>query len=494
MGNIFSTIKDYQSYQKVSQLLDKEISLEQVHKRLSEFNKKQNLAQGNEGKNLEELRIYPLYMAGDDIFFAVPISQLLNGVTFCTTILNQLNKGIDSINRNVSETLPYLSLSVGVDITFNREPLRYYYERVDYQLDDCAKKVKLGNPFETKDTPNRPIRHTKISINGTVFFWISEDISGNRKVWNRNKTNLNWHRFVQDIHNLNGAIATFKQENKEEYQAHHFYYSLLEKITNPTIKGNQLSYSNAVLYHLLPQTWTSNHAKLQQAEFHLLEPVIRQLFVEDYSKGAGKNAQKIAFGPAQKSRLEAYVRLLLLFSDPRFSLISEEKSPTTGRTIKRVNRAGKRILVNKSLDYIYGTSLINGAKVETEQRTLRQLFVQSAKYELESEDKVAVYRTLTIGNSMFYRMKKMMSEPNQGAITKIGKMLAAANPDTLKEVQELGAMNQSEHKAPPNLYFNEDVFKEVVNSTHFNSAYVDALLIFYQYKERAIQFQTLIKK
>ena len=77
---------------------------------------------------------------------------------------------------------------------------------------------------------------------------------------------------------------------------------------------------------------------------------------------------------------------------------------------------------------------------------------------------------------------------------KVCKMIAAVNPDSLKDVQEKENQNKAEGKAPPKLYFDQDTLEKVMKDKKiWTTDYVDALLIFYQYQERAIQFQTNIK-
>lgn len=473
MGAMFKGIKHYELYKKASDLLKDLISFNNLHDVTDKL---------KEADTNIDIKLYPLYIAGDDIFFAVPVHQLLKGIQICTNILIELNKGIDEINTKYTSQLPHLSLSIGVELTFNREPIRYYYERVNRQLDDYAKKVTLKNPFSSKQT----VRHLKISLNETVFIYILEG-DENKQVWSKNRNLRNWSRFVQDIGNLNDAIKKLKDGNSknDDYQAHHFYYSLLEKINDPKINANDLIYSNAVLYHLLPQTWgirsvkNSRLQKQQEAEFTLIEPLIRQLLVEDKE---GSKEQKLSFSKLEKERLQSYLRMLVLFSDPRFFL---KDVPMTERKQKNVTNNGKGILVNKTLKYLYQNSLKQGE--------LRKIFVCSETYKPEGYTKKGqptIYRTLEIKNAMFHRIKKVMGDSSEN----VCKMIAAANPDSFADVKGKEKANREEGKAPPRLFFNEDDLRVAMNdSTLWNRDYVDALLIFYQYKERAIQFQTNIK-
>ena len=387
MGDIFKKAKSYELYKKLSDLLTTWVSLDKLGKLTKNihFSKKDSSSDFN---------VYPLYIAGDDIFFAVSVHQLLKGIDLCKGILKEINKRIQKINlqdSNDRPCLPGLSLSIGVELTFNREPIRYYYERVNHQLDDYAKKVKgikmVKDPSETQlnesDKTEQKLPALKISLNETVFFQgLEKEMDyeiDESKITDRPFCVFKWSELLEDISNLNEAIANMKTDmNKnDDYQAHHFYYSLLEKINDPIINKNELSssrkelrYSNAVLYHLLPQTWyldsVNNESlkKQQEAEFTLIEPLIRQLLI-------GEKEQSLRFSVAERQRLEKYLRMLVLFSDPRFCLKDVHKTKTD-REQKNVTEDGKRILVNKAIKYLYQKSLAPD--------NVKKIFVQLKSY------------------------------------------------------------------------------------------------------------------
>ena len=62
----------------------------------------------------ETFKLYPLYMAGDDIFFAVTVAHLLDGINLCKEILQQLNQEIGELSKRFDTDLPQLSMSVNI--------------------------------------------------------------------------------------------------------------------------------------------------------------------------------------------------------------------------------------------------------------------------------------------------------------------------------------------------------------------------------------------
>ncbi|CAM3875190.1 Cas10/Cmr2 second palm domain-containing protein [Marinicrinis lubricantis] len=278
MGTLFKQLSDYAIYKAISDLLSNYISLEHLHKMTAKYKEKD-----------KDFKLYPLYMAGDDIFFAVTAAHLLDGVNLCKEILQQLNKELDNLGKQHKTNLPQLSLSIGIDFTFNREPIRYYYERVHHQLDEA--KVYLSKDKVKKSS------YMKISMNDCVF----EDYDADKK-------KSEWAYFKDDVKLLKGAM-------QEGFAAHHFLYGLLSKISDKTISSSDVKYSNAVLYHLLPEHLDSSNQKLREYELIIIEKLLRKLLVKKGShssdrkeNSAGKKQKKkekeLTFELKQRQKLK----------------------------------------------------------------------------------------------------------------------------------------------------------------------------------------------
>ncbi len=460
MGVLFNNIQDFETYSIVSKTLYRCISLDELAKQTTAFQKRD-----------ETLLLYPIYVAGDDIFFAVPMSKLVAGVNICKAMLDKVNEELRKKPATQQQSLPPLTMSIGIDFTFNREPIRYYYERVQYQLDDHAKKAVAENVY------------IKLCINNYVFHIYETPKKDN----NTQDDQPNWYQFLHSVKLLKNYVASIKANDPsvaKNYEAHHFFYGLLNKITDPTICSDEVKYSNAVLYHLLPKYLESPNKELRESELFLLEMLIKQILV----KIEGKKEFKLCFKKDHRQRLELYVRLLVLFSDPRFKLTEQVQQKEIikfdGQVIKRIRAA----VFNKTLRYLYKQNL---AKSEE----LREIFVKEADYTpscslKKGNNKKKVYRTLQISTSLFYKMKNM----DKINIEKAAAMIYACNDRSEEAIATLEKERKKEQKPPPGLAFNPTRFYGAASlSGKWTTDYIDSLLIFYRYKEQAILYKNTYK-
>lgn len=488
MGDRFKQIQSYETYRQVSELLSKYISIDY----LSQITKKYR-------DNDEEFRLFPLYIAGDDIFFAVPTSKLLDGINLCTDILKKINQEFQEINEVSQEQLQPLSVSIGVEFTFNREPIRYYYERVQAQL-DYAKSQQGVEAFAGIIASNC----VKISINEHVLYRydLPKDESakpGNSRTprnSNNGKSPLElfkkhnadknqWGHFVTQVKRLQVAMD-------EGFAAHHFFYGLLHKITDSEVRKNPVKYSNAVLYHVIPQYLGSSNNKLRETELLVLESLLKQVMV----KKAGSSKGELLFEEKQQQQLEKYVRLLLLFSDPRFKIM--QRTDSKDREQKRKDFEVKRVrgtVFNKTLRYLYDNNLGGD-----DRDRFRKIFVEYVYYTVPSEsknngrgkgkesnsekiEKIWVYRTVRLSSSMLHRIKSIHD------MKKIADMIEDTDERQKEDFEALKKTRREEHKAPPGLFFDKDKFLRMAKR-FWNQDYVDSLLIFQQLREQLIQFKT----
>lgn len=479
MGELFKSIKNYELYNAVSNILSDYVSLDYLH----QLTTTKRQATENESNRL---RLYPLYMAGDDVFFAVPVHQLGDGISICKGVLSKLNKEIEQACKKLghSSNSLELSMSIGVDLTFNREPIRYYYERVQRQL-DLAKAERHG-PEATNDM--RPINRIKISINNFVFHDYMKE-KRNQKIENLDKADENnanlitWQSMMNGVERLSAAV-------KQEFAAHHFLYGLLNKITDPEFCENELKYSNALFYHLIPQHLESENQHLRNAELSLLEAIMRQILriklIGRSTKGEPRFKKEILLNEQHKKKLEGYIRILLLFTDPRFNSDNQLDSKRFDAT------QAKSDLFTKPLKYIYAVSLGKSSV-----RPLREVFIKRDGYILDQGNQkrdsriieVEVYRTLRISNSLFHKIKhKYVHQPRV-----VGELIEAANPQTKDDVEERINQSKLEHKAPPGLSFEKELFLKYARSSQlWNTDYIDALMIFYMLKDKSIHLKEMI--
>ena len=478
MGHLFDNIRNYNVYDAISKTLTSYINFNYLHELTKEMQRKDR-----------DFKLYPLYMAGDDLFYAVPVSKLLNGVKISKDILDKVNEEIEKIcNRHNVPTLQ-LSISIGIDFTFNREPIRYYYERVQRQV-ECAKSA----PPLKKDKKTATASYAKVCINHYVFY--DGQTSDNIHY-------PSWMHFRNNVKRLKIAM-------EEGFAAHHFLYGLLNKIQDRTINSSSVKYSNAVLYHLLPKYLDSGNENLRNAELLLIDSIIEQLLVpapksEQNKRHGSKPSSKkrrprseniLSFENEQRKRLERYIRLLLLFSDTRFQITgNSEVTIDFGKHQSRV----KSRLFNKTMKYMFHISLGQPDRQKSsnnkhDMTRMRDLFVKEARYKPDDSAKtypVSVYRTLRISGSMFHRFKKM----DKQQIAAVADMIRATNTMTKEEIEQQEIERNQQKKAPPGLYYDHEKFLELAQRTKmWTNDYIDTLFIFYKYKELSIRFKSIFSK
>lgn len=479
MGDLFKSLSNYETYSTISQLISRYISLDALHDQTQ-------LIQQNE----KNFRLFPLYVAGDDIFFAVPISQLVQGIHLCRALLRQINAELEQINA-LSDKKLLLTMSIGVDFTYNREPIRYYYERVQFQLDNYAKQA---NALMSTDQLV-PASCMKVSINRQVLYLFDFPNNNNdkqlavfKKNFNdKNSGNLYWNYLINDVKRLQKAESL-------GFATHHFLYGLLSKIKDPSIANDKVRYSNAVLYHMIPHYLTDSNQKLRNLELAIITSLLKKIIVTD---SKGKNGS-LSFESKQRNTFEGYVRLLLLFSDPRFDIVTlKSENKNIGKekddevAIMKFAASAKSVLINKGLKYLHEINLLSKSEPLTKVFILPDFYYP---HEGRNVRKVEVYRTLRISQSLFHRLKD--STPVEQNIKRIAEKIAATNPETSEEIEQLKQTCKDNFKAPPKLYFDEAKFNLAIQNSKqnvFNEDFIDSLLIFYLFKDLKIEFKSIHK-
>lgn len=492
MGELFKSLTSYETYSKVSQILSTYICLDSLHDQVQLIQQKE-----------KDFRLFPLYIAGDDIFFAVPISQLMQGIYLCRMLLRQINLELEQIVDPLGHKLEQLTMSIGIDFTYNREPIRYYYERVQVQLENHA---KIAAPL--KSTAHIvPSSCIKVSINGQVLylFDLPEEYSSSNKEKNsvintqlskykekfndENIGKLYWNYLINDVKRL-------QQAEEHGFAVHHFLYSLLTKITDPIIKSSSVKYSNAVLYHMLPQYLTDSNQKLRNLELAIINSILKKLIETDQK---GRNGV-LCFEEKHKIILEGYIRLLLLFSDQRFNIVApkeqdkhskkDDKDKQAEGDLKKFAASAKSTLFNKGMKYLYDNNL------KRKNKLLTSLFVEFTTYQPQAGNKVSrvgVYRTLRLSQSLLHQLKDQLKK--SAPSVDIAEIIESANPETLEDIKLLEQECTKDYKAPPKLYFDKKAFKALQNSkpNAFNSDFIDSLLVFYLLKEQKFEFKSIYK-
>ncbi|MCP1102035.1 Cas10/Cmr2 second palm domain-containing protein [Aequitasia blattaphilus] len=470
MGDMFKGITKYKRYKDISVILNERVSLDFLHK----------VAEEHAPSNQKEW-VFPLYMAGDDMFFAVYLPNLVRGIDVCRDIMERINEKLDVSPEQK------LSMSVGVSITFNKEPIRYYLDMVEEQL-ACAKQAELDK-CESQILPNCDM---KIAINKIVFFDINrEQVKKQKKLLGPKKTeekqginrimdnNLNWSFFVDDL-NLIDKIRQ-DEETKDKIGTTSFFYGLLQKITKEEV-ANNLEYMIQLMYHL--QIQNTNESRLYETELLLKWKIIKLIYKRDARSRKGRT---IHLGNKKiKQQFESYLRLLLLFSDERFGLI--QKSKVTKIKLKSENKKQiQQELFMKPIHYIHDLLIPKYGK------ELVEIFVKIVPFNKTRKIKSEYVQCLSIDKSMFFNLRKI----EKVSIEKAAYMIGLKNDEKVKEIsneeeediKEIDGQGEEEEKNPYKLYFDREGFL-TYGMKKWDANFVDAIMLIYEYNDKLIKYKS----
>ena len=469
MGEMFKRIGQYEEYQAVSEVLNQQMCLEGLHKAA------ESCAPSKGARWL-----FPLYVAGDDLFFAVVLEHLIYGVDVCRNLTQEINK---EIKEKIGRSFVPLSVSVGVEITFNKQPIRYYLEMVEAQLKK-AKKTKCPQVL-------RKFLQMKIGICDLVFLdvdyksvkeridkgtkkkgkWVS---SGDKKIADELKQAQQnfpiWSFFIHDL-KLLSYIRNEESKCANQLGRPHFFYTLLEDITDKTVQSDNIRYINHVLYRLFPSYGESSDQKLKNLEIRLNGRLLTHLCERV------KGETRLVVKEETKHRFQAYVRLMLLFSDPRFQIFGQQKKEK--ENFGTQDKKAEGILLKKSRKYLYEICL-NRKGMET---PLRDVFVVQS---ILSKDHRKPFCCLALEPSMLYRLRTMPAE-------QAAERIELRNPSTEEEKERIAAANNKrleEGKHPNRLFFDKEQFLSLAEeSGEWTPDFVDSLMLFYRYHELIMEIE-----
>lgn len=472
MGDMFKNISNFEEYQNVSLILNDSLSLTGLHE----------AAEENMPKGIKKW-LFPFYIAGDDIFFAVSVSDLLNGIDVCRYLLKHINEKLET--AGVSKKM---YMSIGIEITYNRQPIRYYMDMVERQLKNAK---AAGCPSILDD-----YRWMKISILNLTYIDVDyRKIKNDRNNLNclkrKKQSNCNcsncskkrdiknalqevpiWGFLVGDIRRL-CYIKAGNESKPSELGKTSFYYTLLERLTNKNVNQDDIKYINSVIYHLLPQHLNEQEKDLVELEMLLNASILHQLYRN------GKDGEYINLNKKSKHRLETYLRLMLLFSDKRFQIIQKDDIEKPNSKNSEEMKNAKKYLLTKPLDYIYNNNLM---------KTNPELCAIFAIRPQGENRKTNYMKRLHIEKSMFIKLRNT----DKITVEKAAELIELQNPTDEEQRKKLKCMDEKrmqEGKPPIHLYFNKKKFCELAEKTGaWTSDYVDSLMLLYECKNLALQY------
>lgn len=469
MGNLFKGITDYATYQTISGLLSQYICLDSLERNVIKQQEKSS-----------NFRLYPLYVAGDDILFAVAIKDLRDGINLCIQLVQILNEEIQKkISNEEIKPVSLLSISIGVEIVGNHEPIRYYHQRAEGQLEEAkhAPQVK-----ELKDTV-----YTRICLNNTVFFNI-EKASLDKK----EKDSLNRKQVIQQWSHFLSTVEIIQQLQKEDFKIHHYLYGLIRKLDSELTK-DEIACSNTVLYHLLPKHLESNNCSLRENELRLIEQLLGQ--VKKWTNGSWE----LCFGKKQCIRLQNYIKILLLFIDERFEISVTTSVKCNSNMDQQEKKRIRSLVFNKTLRLLFEKNLCESLSFGQNEmgkdtiEKLREIFIIPKQYTNKSKIEVGVYSTLPISPSMFHRFKRIKATFHDAT-----EMLGLMENREQSEYKKISDERKSQSMAPPKLYYSQSAGTKLIQNVDkyelWSDTYIDSLFVFYQFNQALISYRTLYPK
>lgn len=478
MGVMFEKIQKFEDYQKISQVLNEHMCLSGLHQAAAKA--------APEGKTGW---LFPLYIAGDDVFFAVAIEDLICGINVCRELMYTVN---GRIKENGISTK--LEMSIGVEISFNRQPIRYYMDVVEAQLKHAK---STAAPSHLKE-----FLVLKISMGNLTFFDINygqmkeQKKSLQCKYRKRNackcenckkKLEINrqlqnapiWDFLINDLKFLD-FIRSSDNGCSELLGKTNFFYTLLEDLMNEDVRSNDIKYINHVLYHLLPNHFENPDPKVREMEMLLNSRLMKQLCKK------GEGGAKIVLEEETKNRFEAYLRLMLLFSDTRFHILTKDGADESQKWYKQNKKEIGSYLFRQPREYLFEECLTKADSKLTSIFVEKATGLKTVKGKSQRKDG---YKRLNLDKSMLFRLRDV----EHISIYRAADMIELHNPSTEDEKTKIQALNEDREqrgKLPNRLFFEKKYFCEIAEKGgKWTPDFVDSLMLFYEYNELTMQFK-----
>lgn len=482
MGNMFASINDYGEYKRVSDILKENISLDGLH------DAAKKTCQDNDAA-----WIYPFYVAGDDIFFAVSVTNLFKGIDVCRQMVITINSDLIKKNKDNKTNIKNksdikkLSMGIGVSITFNREPIRYYLEAVNEQLDKAKEAV-------CPETLQKFLQ-TTIAINNQTFFDVYYDENNNTiEAINRDlNSNPIWRSFKNDIKDFQELNSD--KEIREQICSTSFLYSLLEKLSSIKICDKDVSENNdkislvkeleyiSILLYSLRLKHLDN-SNIRNKELIFKSRIIKQLYavLAEKKKKKKKKFKKIykntiVLNDNSKHRLETYIQLLILLTDPRYNLNSIEHSSEDYE--KKQIKNAQKFLLKKTINYLY-------EKLYKYDSNLLDIIIKKDMSKTKNSSDI-YFKRLNIEKSMFFKLR----DTDKVSIEKAAELIKLKNQ--VCQNKDSDVTEENKEKTSNYMCFDEDKFKKAAKNS-WNSTFIDSLMLLYLYNEMNIKLNGIFKE
>ncbi len=446
MGKIFSDITDYDMYMKLSLILENKITVNYLGKLISK------------NKNLTN-KIFPLYIAGDDIFFAVKIDSVLDSILILRNLIDdindEINKKINSLSNDKSSKLNKLVISVGVEFTNNHQPIRYYREIVERELHNAKKFTKEKNSKEIK-----VILGT--SIAGNIFYsYLEGQGTGEKDGFYRFKTEM--LELIQ-LKNENIYTNTF---------LHNFLYALENiDIYSKNNEDNIKKFVNVFLYFLCPDI-KNVESKVIPKELYL-KNYFMKMFMKNKKENEDEN--QIVYDKSNFKNVISKLKLILLLTDEKY--------------ITNISLNKFRYIVFEKKD-------------ETRDFLNSNMFIKPIKYICNFGDSIEkcfilnttdkgfnTFKKVPFNLSMLFKAKNLIEIGKKEKVKTLFANYAELIETKEKEDEKDNDIQKKENFINYRLKFNKDKFNREFDNIN-GTEWLDRIILFYKYDQQRILYRII---
>lgn len=424
LGQFFMESKDYEEYSKISNYLKKIISLKYLAKKLKEGNLS--------GK------VLPIYVAGDDIFYAVKIDAILQTVEMLKNIVEEMNDRLKSIStqNNIG-----LSLAVGCVFVNNHQPVRYYRDEVEEQLS------KIKTEMKVKKSSQKAVLGLRILDN--EFYFYKKGVQG--------ENDLN--RFIKEFYDLKFLMY-------EGILTNSFIYKLIYNIENVNDiknKNNEKILMNLVLHYLRPVIGLSEKSIYEMILKHyFLNMLLKDNKTKRYTK-VNHEERKFLASNVNDKLLPMLKLIAMLLDEKYYSDLSKEDKYEYKGNIFKVDDI-KSNLFNKPLNYLSENS--------TE---LTKIFLGK-----EKKGEKTLYTKINIDKGTLFKCKKLMDRGKRDLIYNV-----IENSLKIKKNKESDD-NLLKSKYIKDVSVEKNRINHLINNAE--NDWIDEVIVYYEYLEQRKEY------
>lgn len=461
MGDLFAGLSDFEKYQEVSKILHETVSLKYLDQAAYMID------------NCEW--VYPFYVAGDDIFFAVSIVNIFKAIELCNKMAEDINQSLSDRNSNRMK-LQRITMSIGIEVATTTQPIRYYLERVEKQLSLSKKEKTSSKDYNQLNDVLRSIisicNYTLYDVDVDKFKKLKADSKANRKDVALRKCVDAYNNVKVFAYFLND-LKLFITALKEEAITKHYLYTLQEKISRLKLVSDgkdKYKYFNTLAYHFLPDQFNDSNLSQKSINRHKYNMVCaHKILINSLTRNPKSNQPKFILDYSEeiRDRTINYIRLILLLTDIRFSVY----------------------LPDVRLDVIKNEEVIEATKIVVF-RIQRNLYdgltskLRSVFIKKENVGKVSRIYKIPIEKAMFFKIR----DTNKYLPDKIADMIEIKASRRRNQKNALEQDNNQENKQV--FLFDRTAFLKNAKGL-WTTEFVETLMLFYEYHKLEMTIKRL---